>query len=175
MLVKCCGDFPGGAVVRTCLPMPGTQVRALVREDPTCRGATKPMRHNYWACALEPVSHNYWARVPQYCSRKIRVCKSFLGTNENQKTDMASLLAFHSLPGFPLRRNPQDSPNLIYSFPETNKTGKGCQWEIQSCLLIFSPVPISVGKQSCWGCYHWWPWKQNNWHNGVKVINLMKL
>ena len=24
-----------------------TRVRALVREDPTCRGATKPVRHNY--------------------------------------------------------------------------------------------------------------------------------
>ena len=42
-----------------------TRVRALVREDPTCRGASKPVRHNYWACALEPVSHNYWARMPQ--------------------------------------------------------------------------------------------------------------
>ncbi|KAJ8781165.1 hypothetical protein J1605_011149 [Eschrichtius robustus] len=29
------------------LPMQGTWVQALVREDPTCRGATKPMRHNY--------------------------------------------------------------------------------------------------------------------------------
>ena len=29
------------------LPMQGTQVRALVREDPTCCGATKPVRHNY--------------------------------------------------------------------------------------------------------------------------------
>ena len=47
------------------LPMQGTQVRALVWEDPTCRGATEPVRHNYWACALEPASHNYWARVPQ--------------------------------------------------------------------------------------------------------------
>ena len=47
------------------LPMQGTRVRALVREDPTCCGATKPMRHNYWACALEPVSHNYWAHMPQ--------------------------------------------------------------------------------------------------------------
>ena len=27
------------------LPVQGTRVRALVREDPTCRGATKPMRH----------------------------------------------------------------------------------------------------------------------------------
>ena len=30
-----------------CLPMQGTWVRALVWEDPTCRGATKPVRHNY--------------------------------------------------------------------------------------------------------------------------------
>ncbi|KAJ8780612.1 hypothetical protein J1605_000655 [Eschrichtius robustus] len=29
------------------LPMQGTQIRSLVREDPTCRGATKPVRHNY--------------------------------------------------------------------------------------------------------------------------------
>ena len=29
--------------------MQGTRVRALVREDPTCRGATKPVHHNYWA------------------------------------------------------------------------------------------------------------------------------
>ena len=45
--------------------MQGTQIRALVQEDPTCRGATKPVRHNYCAWALEPASHNYWAHVPQ--------------------------------------------------------------------------------------------------------------
>ena len=45
--------------------MQGTWVPAMVREDPTCRGATKPVRHNYWACALEPASHNYWAHMPQ--------------------------------------------------------------------------------------------------------------
>ena len=28
------------------LPMQGTQVRALLQEDPTCRGATKPLRYN---------------------------------------------------------------------------------------------------------------------------------
>ena len=48
-----------------CLPMQGTWVRALVREYPTCHGATKPVRHHYWACAVEPTSHNYWAHVPQ--------------------------------------------------------------------------------------------------------------
>ena len=51
--------------LRILLPMQGTRVRALVREYPTCHGATKPVHRNYWACALEPGSHNYWARVPQ--------------------------------------------------------------------------------------------------------------
>ena len=51
--------------LRIHLPMQGTWVRALVREDPTCRGVTKPVSHNYRACALGPVSHSYWARVPQ--------------------------------------------------------------------------------------------------------------
>ena len=37
--------------LRICLPMQGTRVRALVWEDPTCRGATRPVSHNYWACA----------------------------------------------------------------------------------------------------------------------------
>ena len=61
---------PGGTSLveqwlRIHLPMQGTRVQALVREDPTCRGAPKPVHHNYWACALEPMSHNYWAHVPQ--------------------------------------------------------------------------------------------------------------
>ena len=51
--------------LRIRLPMQGTQVRALVWEDPTGRGAAKPVYHNYWACALQPVSHNYWAHMPQ--------------------------------------------------------------------------------------------------------------
>ena len=37
--------------LRVCLPMQGTRVRALVWEDPTCLRATKPVSHNYWACA----------------------------------------------------------------------------------------------------------------------------
>ena len=48
--------------------MQGTWAQALLREDPTCHGAIKPMRHNYWACTLEPASHNYWACVPQLLS-----------------------------------------------------------------------------------------------------------
>ena len=33
--------------IRIRLPMQATWVRALVQEDPTCRGATKPVHHNY--------------------------------------------------------------------------------------------------------------------------------
>ena len=33
--------------LRICLPMQGTQVRALVWEDPTCLGATGPVSHNH--------------------------------------------------------------------------------------------------------------------------------
>ena len=61
-----------------CLPMQGTWVRAQVREDPTCCGATKPVSHNCWAhipqllqpACLEPVLCNkekplQWeARIP---------------------------------------------------------------------------------------------------------------
>ena len=33
--------------LRIRLPMQGTRVRALVPEDPTCRGAAGPVSHNY--------------------------------------------------------------------------------------------------------------------------------
>ena len=33
--------------LRICLLMQGTWIRALVWEDPTCRGATRPVSHNY--------------------------------------------------------------------------------------------------------------------------------
>ena len=36
-----------GQWLRIRLPMQGTRVQVLVREDPTCHGATKPVHHNY--------------------------------------------------------------------------------------------------------------------------------
>ena len=46
-----CQNENGASLVaqwlRICLPMQGTRVRALVWEDPTCRGATRPVSHNY--------------------------------------------------------------------------------------------------------------------------------
>ena len=55
-----------------CLPMQGTRVRALVWEDPTCRGATRPVSHNYWACASgacapqEERPRQWEARAPRW-------------------------------------------------------------------------------------------------------------
>ena len=43
---------------RICLPMQETGLQSLVQEDPTIRGATKPVRNKCWACALEPRIHN---------------------------------------------------------------------------------------------------------------------
>ena len=51
--------------LRISMLMQWTKVQALVQQDPICCGSTKPVGHNYWACALEPASHNYWARMPQ--------------------------------------------------------------------------------------------------------------
>ena len=57
--------------MRICL-MQGKWVWPLVWEESACQGATKPMCHNYWACALEPSSCNNWtcsnSRPPsQWC------------------------------------------------------------------------------------------------------------
>ena len=44
--------------------MQETWVRSLIQEDPACR-ATKRVRYNSWACALEPQNLNYWVYVSQ--------------------------------------------------------------------------------------------------------------
>ena len=57
--------FPGGAVVENLPANAATRVRALVQEDPTCRGATKPVRHNYWAREPQLLSHNFSATTTE--------------------------------------------------------------------------------------------------------------
>ena len=54
--------------LRIHLPVQGTQIRALVWEDPTRHGATKPMCHNYWAREpqlLSPRATTTEARMPR--------------------------------------------------------------------------------------------------------------
>ena len=98
--------------LKMCLPMQGTQVPSLVPEDPTCRGATKPVRHNYWACAPEPTNHNCWARVPQLLEP---ACPRACAPQQRQATAMRSLrTATKSSPCSPLlekARAQQRRPN----------------------------------------------------------------
>ena len=57
--------------LRICLATQRTLVWSLVREDPTCRWATKPVRHNCWSpWALEPVLHkkNHCNEKPTHCN-----------------------------------------------------------------------------------------------------------
>ena len=55
------GDIPGGSVLKNLPANAGDMGSSPSPEDPTCHRATKPLHHNYWACALEPTSHNYWS------------------------------------------------------------------------------------------------------------------
>ena len=58
--------------LRIYLPMHETRVPSLIREDPTCHRATKPVCQNYWTYALEPRSGNCWGHVPwgQHCTAR---------------------------------------------------------------------------------------------------------
>ena len=52
--------FPGGAVVKN-LPANAGDTGSI----PGPERSHMPVRHNYWACALEPMSHNGWAHMLQ--------------------------------------------------------------------------------------------------------------
>ena len=59
--------------LRICLPMQGTRVRALVWEDPTCHGATRPMATVTEPARLEPVLRNKRGRDserPAHCDEE---------------------------------------------------------------------------------------------------------
>ena len=46
--------------LRICLLVQGTRVRSLVRDGPTCCGATKPLPHNYGAQGLQQQRPLQW-------------------------------------------------------------------------------------------------------------------
>ena len=54
--------FPSGPVVKS-LPANAGDTGSIW-EDPMCRGATKSMHPNYWACSLEPML--YKRSTPQW-------------------------------------------------------------------------------------------------------------
>ena len=74
--------------LRICLPMQGTRVRALVWEDPTCRGATRPVSHTTEPARLEPVLRNKRGRDserPAHCDEE---WPPHAATTESPRTEM---------------------------------------------------------------------------------------
>ena len=53
---------------------------------PTCRRATKPVSHSYWAYALEPMCSNYWslhAPEPMLCNKRSHARRSWRNTTRD--------------------------------------------------------------------------------------------
>ena len=66
-------DFPNGTVDKNSLPMQGTWVWSVIQEGRFhVPWATKPMCHNYWACALGPGSRNY-----RICATATEACAPY--------------------------------------------------------------------------------------------------
>ena len=73
--------------LRICLPMQGTRVRARVWEDPTRRGATKPVRHNYWACASGACAPNKRGRDSERPAHGDEEWPPLAATRESPRTE----------------------------------------------------------------------------------------
>ena len=54
-------DFPGGSVIKNSPANAGDTGSSPGPGRFRMLWTSKPVRHNYWACALEPASHNYWS------------------------------------------------------------------------------------------------------------------
>ena len=121
--------------------MQGTWVRAMVQEDPTCHGATKPMHHNYWACALEPTGHNYWAHEPQLLSPRAT-------TTEARG---------------PRARAPQQEKPLQWEArtPQRRVARAHCNWRKPTCSNE-DPMQPEIKKtkkhMSTFAYCYWWIW-----------------
>ena len=73
--------------LRICLPMQGTWVRALVWEDPTCRGATRPVSHNTEPVHLEPVLRDKRGHDNERPARRDEEWPPLATTRESPRTE----------------------------------------------------------------------------------------
>ena len=94
--------------------MQETPVQSLIREDPTCQGATQPMCHDYWACAIQPGSHNNRTHVPQFLKP---VCpRAYAPQQEEPPQWAACTLQLESSPCLPqLEKNPHSNEDPAQS------------------------------------------------------------
>ena len=73
--------------LRICLLMQGTRVRALVWEDPTCRGATRPWATTTEPARLEPVLHNKRGRDSERPAHRDEEWPPLATTRESPRTE----------------------------------------------------------------------------------------
>ena len=119
--------------LRIHLPIQGTWVWSLVQEDPTCCGATKPVCHNYWACALEPTSHNYWARMPQLLKP---ACLEPMLRNKRSHRKEKTVHCNEEQPSFAATR---ESPRTATKTQRSQKKKKKSMYHNITVLYITSP------------------------------------
>ena len=96
-------SFPGDSPVKN-PPANAGDMGQIPNQDPTCHGATKPVRHNYWACALELGSHDSWGlhalepvlykrshckEKPVHCNERVPPCSPQLQKSLRSKEDPA--------------------------------------------------------------------------------------
>ena len=170
-------------VERIHLPTQETWVWSLIRKEPTCCRATKPLCCNHWACALKPESHNYWAHqaattetcMPQSpCStkRKATPMSSLSTSTREQQLQWPKFTATREKPG-----EWHPTPVLLaWKIPWMEEPGRlqpmgslrvGQDWATSLSLFIFmhwrrkwQPTPVSLpgesqGRGSLVGCRLW--------------------
>ena len=72
-------DFSAGPVLRS--PIQGVAVQLIVREDPTCHSATKPMLHNYWS--QHPRAHaQHQEKPPQWEAQALQQQRNSAAKNK---------------------------------------------------------------------------------------------
>ena len=78
--------FPGGAVVKNPPANAGDTSLSPGLGRSHMPRSNKPMRHSYWACALEPTSHNHWSPrtySPCFTTREATAMRSLCTTTKN--------------------------------------------------------------------------------------------
>ena len=80
--------------LRIHLLMQGTQVQALVWEDPTCHGATKAVCHSYWACTSQLLKPMH--REPMLYNKRSHCIEKPAHHNEEQPPLAATRESLHA-------------------------------------------------------------------------------
>ena len=108
--------------------MQRTQVWCLIQDDSTCHRATKPMCHNYWACALGPSSHNYWSPGAYHLHTAITepLCCNYWSPYAWSLCSATREATAVRSPGIAMKSNPcsSESPHMVTKTQHSQKLNK---------------------------------------------------